>query len=132
MKLIIAGTRSIDWDEAYGRIVESCRIEKSPFFTQLITATEIVSGTCRGVDEAGEDYADSYDIPVKRFPADWKSHGKVAGPIRNRQMAEYADALLLIWDGKSNGSKNMKEEMEKLSKPVYEIVVEDEVKNASN
>lgn len=34
-------------------------------------------------------------------------------------MAEYADVLIAIWDGKSNGTKNMIEEMQKLEKPVY-------------
>ena len=124
MKLIIAGGRNIDWDEAYCRIVEACRIETSPYFDKLIIAEEIVSGKAKGVDEAGEDYADSYSIPIKRFPADWKTHGKAAGPIRNKQMAEYADVLLLIWDGKSKGSKNMKETMESMGKPVYEIIVD--------
>jgi hypothetical protein len=38
-------------------------------------------------------------------------------------MAEYADALLLIWDGKSRGSLNMKQQMLKLEKPVYEVIV---------
>lgn len=30
----------------------------------------------------------------------------------------------LIWAGKSRGSANMKKEMEKLNKPVYEVIVE--------
>ena len=30
-----------------------------------------------------------------------------AGPIRNKQMAEYADTLFAFWDGKSRGTKNM-------------------------
>lgn len=59
----------------------------------------------------------------KEFPADWKAHGKAAGPIRNKQMAEYADALLLIWDGESKGSASMKNEMLKLNKPVYEVII---------
>jgi hypothetical protein len=38
-------------------------------------------------------------------------------------MAEYADALLLIWDGESKGSLNMKQRMIGLKKPVYEVVL---------
>ena len=44
---------------------------------------------------------------IKRFPADWGKYGKKAGIIRNRAMAEYADALLAYWDGKSSGTRNM-------------------------
>jgi hypothetical protein len=41
------------------------------------------------------------------FPAKWDKYGKAAGPLRNREMAAYADALILVWDGKSRGSANM-------------------------
>ena len=39
--------------------------------------------------------------------AEWIKYGRAAGPRRNKQMAEYADALLAYWDGKSRGTKNM-------------------------
>lgn len=42
-------------------------------------------------------------------------------------MAEYADAALIImWDGGSKGSLNMKENMEKLGKPVYTYYIKKE------
>ena len=73
--------------------------------------TIIVSGCCRGADALGERYAKTHKIPVKRFPADWLQYGKAAGPIRNRQMAEYASAgdgmLVAFWDGKSRGTASM-------------------------
>jgi hypothetical protein len=84
---------------------------------------QVVSGGASGVDTAGENFANIVDIEIERFPADWNTHGKAAGPIRNKQMAEYADALLLIWDGESRGSASMKNEMLKLGKPVYEIII---------
>lgn len=51
--------------------------------------------------------ANEQGIPVVEFPADCKLHRKAAGPIRNEQMAQYADALILVWDGKSAGSSSM-------------------------
>ena len=44
---------------------------------------------------------------VAYFPADWDKYGKAAGFIRNEQMAQNADALVVFWDGKSRGTKNM-------------------------
>ena len=41
------------------------------------------------------------------FPADWERHGKAAGYIRNREMAQNADALVAFWDGESRGTKSM-------------------------
>ncbi len=92
-------------------------------YAHRIPITEIVSGDAHGVDTSGENYADAADLPVKFFYPDWDTHGKAAGPIRNRRMAEYADALLLIWDGKSKGSASMKAEMTKLNKPIYEVIM---------
>jgi hypothetical protein len=80
-------------------------MEKSGF-----NPTEIVSGTCRGVDKLGEEYASYKDLPVKLFPAKWKENGffmRNAGFKRNREMAVYADALVAVWDGQSKGTKNM-------------------------
>lgn len=55
-----------------------------------LTDVEIVSGGARGADELGEIYAKIRGYPVKVFKADWEHFGKSAGPMRNRQMAEYA------------------------------------------
>lgn len=119
MKLIIAGSRKIQinpWFAIEG-LVQSVGLKRSEI-------SEIISGTATGIDQSGEILANSvWHKPIKRFPADWDTHGKAAGPIRNKQMAEYADALLLIWDGESRGSRNMKETMLKLNKPVYEVIL---------
>jgi len=113
MKLIIAGSRSI-------KLQQSALYHLSNHFP---TPTEVVSGGAEGIDKAGEIYAINTSKPVKKFTPDWETYGKAAGPIRNKQMAEYADALLLIWDGKSRGSANMKKEMLAIGKPVYEVII---------
>lgn len=120
MKLIIAGSRTLIATKYCMRdILDNFGLE--PENPDIVT--EIVSGTAAGIDQAGEHFAKQYTIPVKKFPADWDKHGKAAGPIRNAEMAKYADALLLIWDGSSRGSANMKQNMEKLGKPVYEVII---------
>lgn len=68
---------------------------------------ELYSGCARGVDTLAEEWATKTLTPVIRFPADWKTYGKSAGPIRNRAMAAEAEALILIWFGDSPGSANM-------------------------
>lgn len=114
IKLIIAGSRNLD-EEA---LVEQLK-EMQTQNHDLVKAVEIVSGGAAGADRAGEIYATGQDLPIKRFPADWGTHGKAAGPIRNKQMAEYADALLVFWDGVSAGTKNMIDHMYRKKKPVY-------------
>ena len=68
---------------------------------------EIVSGGARGADALGERYARERGYALKVFPADWKKWGRAAGPIRNGQMADYADALIAFWDGQSSGTRDM-------------------------
>ena len=87
--------------------------------------TEVISGTAHGIDTLGEKWAERHGIPVKRFPADWNAHGKSAGPIRNRQMAQYADALIVVIDRTvlSPGSRNMQATMEALKKPVHVFTI---------
>lgn len=97
MKVIIAGSRGI---EDFTTISKA--ISNSGFII-----TEVVSGTARGVDKLGEKWAEKNRVPVKRFPADWNKHGKSAGYKRNKQMAEYADALIAVWDGESRGTGHM-------------------------
>ncbi|WP_135079272.1 SLOG family protein [Terasakiella sp. SH-1] len=97
MKTIIAGSRQIEDKEALAKTISDSGFEIS----------EIVSGTCRGVDMMGEEWGGNHDVPVKRFPADWLTHGRLAGELRNRDMAKYADQLILLWDGKSPGASCM-------------------------
>ena len=83
---------------------------------------ELVSGGASGADRGGEQWAESRNIPVKLFPADWKAHGRAAGPIRNRKMAEYADAVVLFPGGR--GTASMRKEAEKAGITVYDYSAE--------
>ena len=78
----------------------------------------IISGTARGADTLGEQYAREWGFKLQQFPADWKSCGKTAGIIRNVQMADNADALIAFWDGKSRGTAHMINTAKKKRLPV--------------
>jgi hypothetical protein len=116
MKLIIAGSRTLDWITP-GHISEYVQALDIP------EITTIVSGTARGIDKVGELFAELVGLECARFPANWDLYGKKAGHLRNFEMAQYADALLIVWDGESRGSKNMKDTMIAMNKDVYEVVL---------
>lgn len=67
----------------------------------------VVSGAAKGADSLGEQYAREKGYTIEQYPADWNTHGRAAGPIRNAQMANSADALIAFWDGQSKGTKSM-------------------------
>lgn len=97
MRVIIAGSRSIpDYAIVSRAIVESG-----------FEITKVISGHARGVDRLGELWARKHKIPIQTFIPDWDRHGKIAGHLRNAEMAKVADALILIWDGMSHGSASM-------------------------
>lgn len=115
MRLCIAGSRTLS--PGFGFL----RSTISMFGLEKIK--EIVSGGANGVDSEGEHFANHLEIQFTQFHADWDKHGKAAGPIRNKEMAQYSDVLLLIWDGESKGSANCRKEFEKLRKPIYEVIL---------
>jgi hypothetical protein len=57
------------------------------------------------------------------FYPTYEEHGKLAGAVRDRHMAEYADRVLLIWDGLSKEDKNFKKVVQNLRKPMNEIII---------
>jgi hypothetical protein len=109
MIVVIAGSREYTY---------AFRLEKA-IADSGFEITEVVSGCARGVDHMGEVWAAKHGIPITKFPADWDKHGKAAGPIRNEQMSEYADALILLMYPDSRGSANMLKCMQKLNKPYH-------------
>ncbi len=89
---------------------------------------EVVSGRAKGIDRIGELYAREQGMVCRHFPADWDRHGKAAGPIRNRAMAEFAaqerSALVAFWTGvESGGTWNMMQTARKYNIPTTIIKV---------
>jgi predicted Rossmann fold nucleotide-binding protein DprA/Smf involved in DNA uptake len=114
MKVIIAGSRDFhDYDTLLNGIKESKFI-----------ISEVVSGMASGVDQLAIRYAKENNLPLHEYWAEWEFYGKSAGPIRNELMAKNADQLIAIWDGKSKGTKNMIETMNRMNKPVYIVRID--------
>ena len=114
MKVLIAGSRDypleINFDAA---MIQFCEMWGMP--------DEVVCGDCYGPDKKGEAWANERGIHVEHFPANWDKYKNAAGPIRNREMAEYLDRAIIFWDAKSKGTKNMIEECKRANKP-YTVI----------
>ena len=100
-KLIVAGGRTFNNYELLKTKLDHLLKNKE------IECVEIVSGGANGADKLGECYANEKGCMVRIFNANWDAYGKSAGYIRNAEMADYADACVVFWDGKSKGSKHM-------------------------
>jgi len=112
MRLIVAGSRKVtDYDVVKAAI--------DGLIAKGIVINTIIEGAARGVDSLASRYALEHAIENVRVPAEWKIHHRGAGPVRNRKMAEMGNALLAIWDGSSNGTKNMIDCAKNKKLPVY-------------
>jgi predicted Rossmann fold nucleotide-binding protein DprA/Smf involved in DNA uptake len=79
----------------------------------------IISGHAKGVDMMGELYAQKNNLACEIYPAEWDKYGRSAGPRRNEQMAQVADKVVVFWDFKSRGTKNMVEMAKKYKKELF-------------
>ena len=110
-KVIVAGGRDF---ADYKLLTAQCNWYLS---LRAPSDVEIVCGMAKGADSLGAKYACERGITVRTFPADWDKYGKQAGYMRNKEMADYADALIAFWDGKSKGTLDMIRRMKQSGKP---------------
>lgn len=114
--VIVAGGRNFNNYELLKRRLD--------YFLSAKSDVRIISGDARGVDKLGKRYAEEHGIPCLVMPADWDKNGKQAGYIRNKEMADAADALVAFWDGQSRGTEHMIRTMKDMGKP-FRIVCYD-------
>lgn len=113
MKLIVCGGRSYKFKKEENLLLS--------YINERYGVTEIVSGGATGADKAGEEWGNLRGLPIKQFLPDW-SKGKQGGPLRNQQMAEYADACVAFPGG--SGTKDMMERARKEGLLVWDFTGE--------
>lgn len=109
MKLLIAGSRNI----------------KNFDLTKYVppNTTLIISGGATGIDAIAEKFADTHNIPKQILLPDYSLYGKKAPIVRNKLMVDLADSVLVIWDGKSHGTKNTADYATKHNKLLNKIII---------
>lgn len=109
MRVLVCGGRNYDdWPRLKETLDE---------FNSKTSISCIIHGCADGADRLAGVWARWNNIPEERYPADWKTHGKKAGYIRNAQMLEEGkpDRVLAFKGGK--GTEMMVELAEKSSVP---------------
>ena len=90
MKIAVIGSRSLQIPE-----LEPYLPEKT---------TEIVSGGAAGIDRRAAQCAQRNGWKLTEFLPDYRCYGRAAPLVRNRQIVDYADAVVAFWDGHSRGT----------------------------
>lgn len=107
MKILIAGSRNING------------FDLSKYVPSEVDL--IITGGARGVDSLAESYADKHKISKLILRPDYKRYGKAAPIIRNKTMIEIADMVIVVWNGRSTGTKFTIDYAKKLNKKLLII-----------
>ena len=96
MRVLVCGGR--DYDDKVKLYWELGHIEG---------ITCVISGCARGADTLAIEWAGDNNVTVAPFPADWKTHGKAAGHIRNQQMIDKGKPDLVVAFPGGRGTADM-------------------------
>lgn len=117
MKVLVAGSRSIT-DSTFVFDV----LDEVPWDVDVV-----VHGNADGVDSLAREWARINDVGVETHPVPewvWERFGRKAGPQRNSYMIDQADAVVVIWDGVSSGTKDTMSKADADGMPMRKVVVD--------
>ena len=87
-------------------------------------ADEIVSGGAVGVDRCAAEYAKSKGLKLTEFLPQYERYGRAAPIVRNKEIVDYADTVIVFWNGSSKGTLSVIKYAQKAEKPVEVILCE--------
>lgn len=100
MRAIVCGGRDYSDEERLWRELEA-------FHRSEGKITAIAHGGARGADKMAALWGRGEHIPVREYVADWKKHGKAAGPLRNQRMLEEFKPDVVIAFAGGRGTADM-------------------------
>jgi len=69
--------------------------------------TSVIAGGANGADTMAKHLAHAWNVPFRMFRADWNTHGKAAGPIRNQRMLDEGKPDLVVAFPGGRGTADM-------------------------
>ena len=111
MKIAIVGSRSLT----------SCNIGN-----YVSDGDEIVSGGADGIDRCAKEYANKNGLKLTEFLPEYEHYGRAAPILRNRQIVDYADKIIVFWNGRSKGALSVIKYAKKVGKECRVIICDSE------
>ena len=99
MRVLVCGGRDFFNEAVVFSALDRLR-EKSP-------VTMLIHGAAPGADSLAETWAKAHDVIILRYPADWASHGRAAGPMRNEYMLGHSRPELVVAFPGGKGTTDM-------------------------
>jgi predicted Rossmann fold nucleotide-binding protein DprA/Smf involved in DNA uptake len=108
MKVAIVGSRSIE--KLPNQVIERLK---------NLRPTHIISGGAKGTDTLASLYAKENGIKLTEYLPDYEKYGKPATHIRNKEIVQNADTIVIVWDGESKGTLNVKKLAKQMGKNFF-------------
>ena len=89
----------------------------------VTTEDEIVSGGAVGVDRCATEYARKNGMKLTEFLPQYSRYGRAAPILRNKEIVDYADKIVVFWDGRSSGTRSVIEYANKIGKPCEVVII---------
>jgi len=122
MRVLVCGGRDYGYKwEGGKKIVDYDVINKAIDIVKEVKPSYLIHGGATGGDEIAVYTAKALDLPVVCFSADWKTHGKAAGPIRNQKMLDEGKPDLVVAFPGSSGTADMVRRANKAGVEVKEV-----------
>ena len=83
---------------------------------------EIVSGGAVGVDFCAAECARKKGLRLSEFLPQYGRYGRAAPIVRNKKIVDYADKIIVFWDGSSKGTLSVIQYAKKIGKP-FEVIL---------
>jgi len=81
----------------------------------------IIQGGADGADRLARLWCHSRNVRCENFPADWKRHGRAAGPIRNQQMLDEGKPTMVFAFAGGRGTADMVRRAKAAGIPIAEF-----------
>jgi hypothetical protein len=121
VKILITGSRA--WTNK--KLIEEILSEYAD--SRGAASITVVHGACpTGADAMADEIALQLGMTIQRYPADWTTHGKAAGPIRNQHMVDQgADVCLAFFLPNSRGTVHCANAAEEAGIPTWRYHADD-------
>lgn len=100
MRVLVCGGRDFNDESAVMNELLRLEEERGPF-------SLVMHGAATGADTIADKWARFERIAIRAYPANWKKHGKAAGPIRNQRMIDDGKPDLVIAFPGGRGTADM-------------------------
>lgn len=101
MRVLVCGGRNYENKDQVWKNLERLRLS-CPHDSMIV-----IQGGAPGADAFARIWCSYNYVPYDNYPADWKKHGRAAGPIRNQRMIDEGHPDLVLAFPGGRGTADM-------------------------